>query len=251
MTAERRRASATGAHALQALARTPKLNGWIVSKLEAGVRGEVLEIGSGVGTISRLIRHRADHLVLTDAEPHYLDALRGLFPGDGGVEVAAYDLGAPPPPAVEARRYDTIVAINVIEHIADDHALIARLAHLLRPGGSLLVYVPAGPIAYGPLDAALGHHRRYTRATLTALLSSAALHPGRPRYINFLGLCGWMVYGHVLRRELLPPRAVALFERLVPLVRLEDKLTLPVGLGLYTRATKPTTKSATKPAGDA
>ena len=244
MTAEGRRASATGAHALRTLAATPKLNAWVFSKLEACVRGEVLEIGSGVGTISRLIRRRADHLVLTDAEPSYLEALRGLFRGDGDVEVAAYDLGAPPPPVVEGRRYDAIVAINVIEHIADDHALVARLAHLLRPGGSLLVYVPACPMAYGPLDAALGHHRRYTPATLTGLLSSAALDPGQPRYVNLLGLCGWMVYGHLLRRELLPPRAVALFERLVPLVRLEDKLTLPVGLGLYARATKPPTKPA-------
>jgi SAM-dependent methyltransferase len=242
MTAERRRASVTGAHALQTLTETPQLNAWIVSKLVAGVRGEVLEIGSGVGTISRLIRPRADHLVLTDAEPGYLGALRRLFPGDGGVEVAAYDLDAPPPAAVEARRYDAIVAINVIEHIADDRLLVARLARLLRPGGSLLVYVPACLMAYGPLDAALGHHRRYTRATLTGLLSSAALDPGHPRYINLLGLGGWMVYGRLLRRELLPPRAVALFERLVPLVRLEDKVTLPVGLGLYARATKPTAK---------
>jgi SAM-dependent methyltransferase len=244
MTGARRRASATGAHALQALAETPQLNAWIYSKLAAGVHGDVLEIGSGIGNISRLIRPKAAHLVLTDTEPRYLDALRRLFPGDDDLEVVAYDLDGPPPPAVEARRYDAIVAINVIEHIADDRGLVARLARLLRPGGGLLVYAPACPVAYNTLDAALGHHRRYTPATLAELLRTAALEPDRPRYVNLLGLAGWMVYGHVLRRELLPPRAIALFERLVPLVRLEDKIALPAGLGLYVRGTKRTTKPA-------
>jgi SAM-dependent methyltransferase len=239
MSLERERASATGGRTLETFADTPQLNAWIYSKISAGVRGEVLEIGSGIGNISRLIRPMASHLVVTDTEPHYLDTLRGLFPGDAGVDVAAYDLDGPPPTAVASRRYDAIVAVNVIEHIADDRALVARLAHLLRPGGNLLIYVPACPIAFGSLDVALGHFRRYTPGTLSELLKSAALDPGRPRYVNLLGLGGWLVNGRVLRKKLLPPRAIALFERLVPFVRLEDKLTLPFGLGLCTRATKP------------
>jgi SAM-dependent methyltransferase len=240
MSVERERASATGGRTLETFADTPQLNAWIYSKLSAGVRGEVLEIGSGIGNISRLIRPMATRLVVTDTEPHYLDALRQLFPGDDGVDVAAYDLDGPPPPAVAARRYDAIVAVNVIEHISDDRSLVARLAALLRPGGSLLIYVPACPIAFGSLDVALGHFRRYTPATLTELLRSAVLHPGEPRYVNLLGLGGWLVNGRVLRRKLLPARGIALFERLVPLVRLEDKITLPFGLGLCTHATKMT-----------
>jgi SAM-dependent methyltransferase len=239
MSGERERASTTGGRTLETFADTPQLNAWLYSKISEGVRGDVLEIGSGIGTISRLIRPMASHLVVTDTEPHYLEALRGVFPGDAGVEVAAYDLDGPPPPLVEARRYDAIVAVNVIEHIADDRTLIARLARLLRPGGNLLVYVPACPLAYGSLDVTLGHFRRYTPAMLTELLRSAALEPSAPRYVNLLGLGGWIVTGRVLGRKLLPPRSVALFERLVPLVRLEDKLKLPIGLGLCIRATKP------------
>jgi len=198
----------------------------------------VLEIGSGIGNISRLIRPMASHLVVTDTEPRYLESLRAAFPADEGVEVAAYDLDGPPPPAVTARRYDAIVAVNVIEHMADDRTLVARLAGLLRPGGGLLVYVPACPIAFSSLDVELGHFRRYTPVMLTDLLRSAALDPGPPRYMNLLGLGGWLVSGRLLRRKLLPALGVALFDRLVPLVRLEDRLTLPFGLGLCTRATK-------------
>lgn len=238
MSLERERASATGGRTLEVFADTPQLNEWIYSKLGAGVGGDVLEIGSGIGNISRLIRPHATSLVVTDTEPHYLEDLSREFAGDPAVEVVSYDLDAPPPPRVAARRFDAIVAVNVIEHIFDDQALVARLTALLRPGGRLLIYVPACPIAYGPLDVALGHHRRYTPETLTALLRGAGLDPGRPRYVNLLGLAGWFVNGRVLGRRLLSQRSVALFERIVPLARLEDKIELPIGLGLCTHATK-------------
>jgi SAM-dependent methyltransferase len=202
------------------------------------VRGNVLEIGSGIGNISRLIRPLAAHFVATDTEPHYLESLRTLFNGDPAVDVTPWDLDQPAPPTVAARQYDAIVAINVIEHIADDRALVGRLAQLLRPGGTLLVYVPACPVAFSSLDEALGHFRRYTPATLTDLMRSAALSPSTPRYVNLLGLAGWLLNGRLLRRRILPGRSVAVFERLVPIVRLEDKLTLPIGLGLCTHATK-------------
>jgi SAM-dependent methyltransferase len=235
----RERASATGRRTLETLAETPALNAWLYSKLAAGVRGDVLEIGSGIGNLSRHIRPAAERLVVSDTEERYLEALRALFAGDPGVEVVAYELDAAPPAALAARRFDAIVAVNVIEHISDDRGLVTRLAGLLRPGGSLLVYVPACPGAFGSLDVALGHHRRYTPEALADLLRSAPLEPEPPRYVNLLGLAGWLVAGRLLRRTSLPARAVALFEQLLPLVRLEDKVRLPFGLGLFTRARKP------------
>jgi SAM-dependent methyltransferase len=238
MSLDRQRAFATGQRTLETFADTPQLNEWLYSKISAGVRGEVLEVGSGIGNMSRLIRPMSEKLVVTDTEPHYLESLRAAFEGDTAVDVAEYDLDGPPPPAVATRRFDAIVAVNVIEHIADDHTLVARLASLLRPGGGLLIYVPACPIAFGSLDVALGHHRRYTPATLISVLRAASLDPGQPRYMNLLGLGGWLVNGRLLRRTVIPATGVALFERLVPLVRLEDKFKLPVGLGLCTRATK-------------
>ena len=231
-------ASAVGGRTLEVFADTPRLNDWIFSKLSAAVRGDVLEVGSGIGNLSRLIARQADRFVASDMEPHYLRALRELFADDGRVQVAGYDLDEPPPPLIAERRFDAIVAVNVIEHIKDDAALARTLAGLLRPGGSLLVYVPACPIAFGGLDRALGHYRRYTPATLTALLAGAGLSVEPPRYMNLLGLGGWFVNGRLLRRKVISQAQLALFERLVPLLRLEDRVRLPVGLGLHVRATK-------------
>lgn len=232
-------ASAVGGRTLEVFGNTPHLNDWLYAKLAAGVRGDVLEIGSGIGNLSRLIARDADSVVLSDMEPHYLEALRKAFAGDGRVVVTPYDLDGEPPLPIAARRFDAIVAVNVIEHIDDDRALAARLAALLKPGGRLLVYVPACPFAYGSLDRALGHFRRYTPATLAALLAGAGLEPTPPRYMNLLGLLGWFVNGRLVRRRNISAAQVRVFEALVPLLRLEDRLHLPIGLGVFTHATKP------------
>ena len=232
-------ASAIGGRTLEVFTGTPRLNAWLFSKLAPHVHGDVLEIGSGIGNLSRLIVEQAKTVVLSDMEAHYLDALAAAFAGDRRVTVAPYDLDGEPSSAIASRRFDTIVAVNVVEHIRDDQALVRRLTALLKPGGKLVVYVPACPFAYGSLDRALGHYRRYTPESLTALLESAGLETPRPAYMNFFGLFGWTINGRLLRRERLSHRQLAVFERLMSLFRLEDLVRLPIGLGVYVAAQKP------------
>lgn len=232
-------AGAIGGRTLEVFTGTPRLNAWQFSKLASHVQGDVLEIGSGIGNFSRLIVARAKTSVLSDIEPHYLDALAADFAGDRRVTVAPYDLDGEPSSAIASRRFDAIVAVNVVEHIRDDQALVRRLSALLKPGGKLVVYVPACPFAYGSLDRALGHYRRYTPESLTALLESAGLQTPPPAYMNFFGLLGWTINGRLLHRERLSHRQLAVFERLMSLFRLEDLVRLPIGLGVYVAAQKP------------
>lgn len=232
-------ASRVGARTQEALSEAPGLNAWLFTKLAPHVRGDVLEIGSGIGNISRAVVARATTAVLSDLERPYLEALERAFGDDPRVTVAAYDLEVDPPPEVAGRRFDAIVAVNVIEHIQDDHALVRRLAALLKPGGKLVVYVPACPFAYGSVDRALGHYRRYTPEGLGALLAGAGLDVERPSYMNLFGLLAWTVNGKLLRRAQISRRQLAVFERLMSLVRLEDRFRVPIGLGLYTAAQRP------------
>ena len=237
-----------GVSTLHGFARAPRINGWIYGKLRAGVRGAVLEIGCGIGNLSRLIladvvrSGEASRAVFTDADPDALAVLRAEL-GDAArlALITAWDLRDPPPPAIAARRFDAIVAVNVVEHLSDDLAAVRALAALLSPGGALLLYVPACPLAFGTLDQALGHHRRYTRASLQRLLAGAGLAAGRPRYMNRLGLLGWLWQAKLLGRRALAPGLIAAFERGVPLARLLDALTapLPIGLGLVACAYRP------------
>jgi SAM-dependent methyltransferase len=231
-------ASQVGGRTLEVLSQTPRLNRWLYSKLAPHVRGDVLEIGSGIGNLSSLLVGDAERVVLSDMETHYIDALAKRFDGDPRVDVVRYDLDAAPPPEIASRRFDTIVAVNVIEHIRDDERLVSQLAGLLKPGGKLAVYVPAVPSAYGTLDRALGHYRRYTPRTLETLLSGAGLRTPKPKYINLFGLAGWFMSGRLLRRETIGGLPMVLFEALLPVFRLEDLVSLPIGLGVYTAAQK-------------
>jgi SAM-dependent methyltransferase len=239
-----------GVSTLHGFARAPRINAWIYGKLRAGVRGDVLEIGCGIGNLSRLIVDdltaggvgELSRAVFTDADADALAVLRAeLRPAAGPPLIATWDLRDPPPPEIAARRFDTIVAVNVVEHLPDDLAAVRALAALLRPGGTLLVYVPACPAAFGALDQGLGHHRRYTRASLQRLLAGAGLACERPRYMNRLGLLGWLWQGKILGRGALAPGLITAFERIVALARLLDWLTapLPIGLGLVAHARAP------------
>lgn len=228
-----------GATTLGAFAAVPRVNAWLFSKLASFVRGDVLEVGSGIGNLSGFVRGRAGRLTVTDREPRYLEALARRFAGDPAVRVVAYDLAAPPPPELAGTRFDTIIAMNVFEHLEDDRTLATRLAGLLAPGGALLVYVPACSFAFGALDRALGHQRRYSPAALSSLVSGAGLSLiAPPRYVNLLGLAGWCLHTRVLGRAGLSKWELSLFERMLPLVRLEDRFRLPLGVGLHAVATR-------------
>ncbi|MBX3251529.1 MAG: methyltransferase domain-containing protein [Myxococcales bacterium] len=235
----REAAQATGGRVLEMHAATPRLNAWYYDKLRAHVGGTVLELGAGIGNISRLLAKDAHELVVTEVEDEYLGALREALSSYPHAEVHRYDLDAPPPAAIAARSYDAIVSMNVLEHVADDAAAARALAGLLKPGGWMLTYVPAMPFAFGPMDEALGHHRRYTTKSFGRLMRGAGLEVVRCDYMNVIGLAGWWVNGKILGRRVPDPSQVGVFERIVPLVRLEDRVRVPFGLGLVCHARRP------------
>lgn len=237
--ARRVEATAVGGRTLEIFGQTPQVNAWIYSKLADHIRGDVLEVGSGIGNLSRLILKDADSAVLTDVEAQYIERLDATFGSNARVVVARFNLDEPAPEEIAPRRFDAIVAVNVIEHIQDDHRAVCTLASLLKPGGRLLIYVPAVPLAFGSLDRMLGHYRRYTAKSLEGLLRGAGLDPTPVRYFNLFGLLGWFVNGRILRRKSLSQKQIAIFERLVPLLRIEDKVQLPIGLGVISCAAKP------------
>ncbi len=96
-------------------------------------------------------------------------------------------------------RFDTVFCINVLEHIEDDRAALRTFHRVLVPGGHVLIWVPAVQAAYGPLDAELGHFRRYSKASLGAAFAAAGLDLVTLRYSNPIGLLGWMFNAHVLK----------------------------------------------------
>jgi SAM-dependent methyltransferase len=222
-----------GAATLERMATAPRYNRWMFDRLRPWVGRRVLEIGAGIGNLSGFLVDQAhiDRVVLTDTEPYYLGRLRERFADRPQVVVAQLRLPAVDP-RLAADRLDTVVCLNVLEHIENDGASLRAMRDLLVPGGRLVLLVPALAALYGTLDEALGHFRRYVPEELSAKLRAAGFRVRHVEYFNLAGVPGWWLTGRVLRRRLIPSGALRWYEALVPLFRLERLLPWRVGQSL-------------------
>ena len=133
-----------------------------------------------------------------------------------------------------AEPYDAAVLVNVLEHIDDDLGALRRLHAMLRPGGALLVFVPANAWLYGSLDALVGHVRRYGREELRTVVDRAGFAIDTLRWVDAGGVAPWYFVGRVLRRRKFDPAVGRLYDRaVVPLLRVvEGAVAPPIGKNL-------------------
>jgi SAM-dependent methyltransferase len=208
-------------------------NNWLLERGRQFLRRRVLDFGAGIGTFTDdLLAGGAGEVVAVEPDPEFAPRLRERFAGDSRVTVVEADaqwLGGD-----EARgRFDAVLCLNVLEHIADDALVLRGFHDCLAPGGHLLLLVPAHGLLFGEIDRSVGHERRYSRAPLRSLLVEAGLEPVEVRYVNPVGAVGWLVASRLLRRDQVPAGPLRAYDRLVPLLRRLDRLPLPFGLSLW------------------
>jgi len=228
-----------GAETLERLAGASNYNRWLFDRVSRWIGTRVLEIGAGVGTMSAFIADR-ERVVLSDADAYYLARLRERFAGRPNIAVTALELPATDA-ALVAERFDTIICLNVLEHVEDDGASLAAMRRLLQPRGRLVLLVPALQGIYGTLDEALGHVRRYDRAELAGKFKEAEFRLRHLEYFNLAGIPGWWFAGRVLKRRLIPAGSLRWYDALVPLFRLEALLPWRVGQSLIAIGEVPAT----------
>jgi SAM-dependent methyltransferase len=224
-------ADPTGAATLERLAAdAPRYNRWLTERVAPWVGRRVLEIGAGIGNMAEYFLDR-ERLVLAEPEPEYRARLASRFAGHAHVAVVPVRL-----PDVDIRlsaeRLDTVICLNVLEHVEADEAALAGMRSLLQPGGRLVLLVPALPSIYGTLDSALGHYRRYGARELREKMTAAGLRLVRLEYFNLAGVPGWWFTGRLLRRTIIPRGSLRLYDALVPLFRLERFLPWRLGQSL-------------------
>jgi SAM-dependent methyltransferase len=131
--------------------------------------------------------------------------------------------------------------MNVLEHIKDDHAILENLKRRLKPGGRIILLVPAGNWAFGKLDERLGHYRRYSKSYSRKLAAGLKLEIEKMRYYNFIGIWAWWWNAKVAHRENQNDGQIHLFDKyFVPLIaRFEKVIRPPVGQTLLVVARKP------------
>jgi len=198
----------------------------------------VLEVGCGIGTMSRQIlgTNQALRLVCIEPNANCARLAREELNGQPRVAIRMCHLEECARADLKAERFDTIVCVNVLEHIEDDVQALALFREVVTAtNGKVLIFVPAVQRIYGPHDAALGHHRRYSKRSLTAAFKAAGLVTESIRYTNPIGLLGWMYNLYVSGNTEHTSGQVRLFDRLVApwALPLERVVTPPIGLSLF------------------
>jgi SAM-dependent methyltransferase len=187
----------------------------------------VLEVGAGLGEFAAQLTG-LERLLVTDLDPLAVAALGARFADRPEVQAAQVDLAADQPMASLGGPIDSVLAINVLEHIEDDRGTLRALARLVRPGGTVVMWVPGYMQLYGDFDRAVGHVRRYTPRSLTAGFVGAGLDPVDVRPVNLLGGIAWWA---TVRRAGVGspnPRLVSVYDRLVvPATRLLERHVVP------------------------
>jgi glycosyltransferase involved in cell wall biosynthesis len=230
-----------GKVALDALEQAPRFNQWMYDAIHPFLGKRLVELGSGRGNLSKLLRHERETL-LTDYRPEYLAELSEATDCLENVRVAALDLTQANQFEV-LRQYqpDTVVCLNVLEHIQDDEAVLRNLHRVLPPACRLVFLVPFNPKLYSEFDRQIGHFRRYSRGELERKMEEAGFDVERQFYFNKAGVLAWWVGNTLSGQRTLRPWQLRLYNRLTPLFRLLE-CTLPMaGLSTVVVARTPLT----------
>jgi SAM-dependent methyltransferase len=180
----------------------------------------VLEIGAGTGNMSVHLMPRSIYWA-TDVNPNYLDYLVTLRPTRPYMRVA-YTNATEPGTFPTAQSFDTVVCLNVVEHVPDDLAVLQNIRSVLVEGGRAIILVPCGPWLYGTLDEVLGHCRRYTSEQLVAVATKAGFEVETVLKFNRPGVPAWWLNGRVLQRRTFGLGQIRFLNLMTPLFRLVD-----------------------------
>ena len=229
-----------GAITLRRMAMLAPYNRWLHERFESYLGNRILEVGSGVGNQTRYFIEERERVVASDIEPHYVRELTGRFGDRNNVRIASYrfPLRDVDRAELQSEGIDTIVCMNVLEHIEDDVSTLTDFAGVLPQNGHLVLLVPSLKALYGTLDKHLNHFRRYDEEELRTKLAAAGFTIDTMRFLNRVAVPGWWLNSRVLRKTVMPKGQLRLFKWVMPLLRLEEKRPPGFGLSLLVLARK-------------
>lgn len=185
----------------------------------------LLEVGSGLGDFSAQFDGQLDRLVVSDIDPYCVEQLKKKYVGRDDVQVLEFGL---PDDIPLDDPVDTVVAMNVLEHIEKDVDALRSLAAVTKPGGRIVIWVPGYMQLYGDFDRKVGHVTRYTPKTLRASMEAAGLQVEVMKPINMLGGIAWWLAVRIGGASDSGGRLTKIYDRtVVPVTRFIEKLITP------------------------
>lgn len=231
---------------VQSLSNARRLNQWLVSTIEPFLGDRILEVGAGIGGISRQLP-QLEKLFITEKNDDLLAILNQAYAGNEIVEVAKLDLTRPEDfENLGSGICDTVVCLNVLEHIENQREALLQIGPLLQPDGCLILAVPQYQWLRGAYDKHAGYLRRYSRNGLVKLLKETGYRVRNIHGFNFFSIPAWWINTCLLRRKKVGRLQLKLHDTLVPVMRLLERwLPLP-GLSLICVAEKLPVTGASK-----
>lgn len=222
-----------GLHTLEAVREAVQFNRWMYEQVRPFMNGKILEVGSGIGNISAFFIGQKTDITLSDIREKYCQALTKQFPHQPVLQMDLVDPDFRTKYATLSSSFDGVFALNVVEHIEDDVLALENIRFLLKPGGKVLILVPAWPLLYNKIDQGLCHFRRYTRTTLHDAMTGAGYSMEQTWMFNALGLPAWITGGLLFRENEIKQGQMNAYDKLVPLARMLDRMTFRrVGLSV-------------------
>ena len=224
-----------GLETLDTIAQADKFNKWMYQTIAPFCKGNILEIGSGIGNISTFFLEDGHRIFLSDIREGYCSKLESKFKDHTNfLGTAIIDLTDPDFDTKYKNhigKYDTVFALNVVEHIQNDTLALQNCHKLLTKNGHAVILVPSYQALFNQFDTELGHYRRYTKTTLSKVFINSDFEITHKQHFNFVGILGWFVSGQILKKKDIPKGQMKLYNTLVPIIKIVDKVLLnSVGL---------------------
>jgi 2-polyprenyl-3-methyl-5-hydroxy-6-metoxy-1,4-benzoquinol methylase len=218
----------SGAVTLDIISKADKFNNWMYDTIKPFCKGPILEIGSGIGNISNFFIKDNCDIFLSDISANYCFELEKKFKpfkNFKGTEIINLtDSNFDKKYTNHIGKYNTIFALNVIEHIYDDLQALENCRKLLKKNGNVIILVPSYQNLFNQFDTELGHFRRYNKSSLAGVLLKSNFKIIHTQYFNFVGILGWYLSGKILGKKIIPKGQMKLYNTLVPIIKIIDKL---------------------------
>ena len=229
---------------LEAMSVTVNYQNWIIEQFKPFIGKHVVEVGAGTGSISAmLLAENPQTLALVEPSDMFQQLEQNIGRIETNTEVSFHHsiFLAAGAEIVAKQRPDTIVYVNVLEHIEDDQKELDAIYECLESGGHALIFVPALMALYGEFDRKIGHFRRYSKIELEEKCRSAGFEIVHSKYFDLAGVIPWFVKYRLLRSDSLGSAAVKIYDKLVvPIAKpFERLIRIPVGKNVLMAVRKP------------
>lgn len=217
-----------GLEILSVISKADNFNKWMYETIKPFCKGKILEVGSGVGNISKYFLENSSEILLTDIRDNYCEILKQNFSdsptllGVKNIDLVIPNFESTYPDQIN--QYDTVFALNVVEHIENDSLAIENCKKLLKPGGNLIILVPAYQSLYNQFDKELFHYKRYVKQDVVDLFNKNEIGVIKSFYFNALGIAGWFVSGKLAKKKTIPASQMSFYNKIVFIAKLIDKV---------------------------